>query len=273
MILNRICCFNFNLTQMIIPFNKYHGTGNDFIIIDNRNSIFNPAETGKIKDLCTRRFGVGADGLILISSANKNDYEMKYFNSDGYESSMCGNGGRCAAAFTYKHGIAGLRQRFLTSDGIHEAVIENEIIRLKMGDVDDIRTPGTDYFINTGSPHFVRFTGNVKNFKVFEEGRKIRYDKNFAPGGTNVNFVEIGNDSIFVRTYERGVEDETLSCGTGVTASAIAAVLEGHFDTNCVSVETAGGKLSVEFRIENQRIVDIWLSGPAVFVYDGNVEV
>ena len=258
---------------MIIPFNKYHGTGNDFIIIDNRNNIFNPSAAEIIKELCARRFGIGADGLILISSRKDHDFEMKYFNSDGNESSMCGNGGRCAAAFALKHVIAGPNQRFLTYDGVHEAVISEEIIRLKMNDVDEIKTPGTDYFINTGSPHFVRFTRNVKNFKVFEEGRKIRNDREFAPGGTNVNFVEVSDDSIFVRTYERGVEDETLSCGTGVTASAIASVLEGHFDTNSVKVKTPGGNLSVEFRIENHRIVDIWLSGPATYVYEGKVEI
>ena len=258
---------------MIIPFNKYHGTGNDFIIIDNRNNIFNPSDTVTIKELCTRRFSIGADGLILISSLEGYDYEMKYFNSDGNESSMCGNGGRCAAAFTNKHGIAGLSQRFLTYDGVHEAIISGEIIKLKMNDVDEIKTPGTDYYINTGSPHFVRFTRNVKNFKVFEEGRKIRNDRVYSPGGTNVNFVEVSDDSIFVRTYERGVEDETLSCGTGVTASAIASVLEGHFDTNSVKVKTPGGNLTVEFRIENHRITDIWLSGPAAFVYEGEVEV
>jgi diaminopimelate epimerase len=273
MIINRIYGFNFNLTHMIIPFNKYHGTGNDFIIIDNRNSIFNPSAAATVKALCTRRFGIGADGLILISAHPEYDYEMKYFNSDGKESSMCGNGGRCAAAFSFKYGLAGKEQRFLTYDGIHEAVISEGIIRLKMNDVNEIKTPGTDYFINTGSPHFVRFVRNVKNFKVSEEGKKIRNDREFSPGGTNVNFVEISEDKIFVRTYERGVEDETLSCGTGVTASAIASVLEGHFDTNSVIVETLGGSLSVEFRIENHRIVDIWLCGPAAKVYEGQVEV
>jgi diaminopimelate epimerase len=273
MIINRIYGFNFNLTQMIIPFNKYHGTGNDFIIIDNRNSVFNPAATATVKNLCTRRFGIGSDGLILISAHADYDYEMKYYNSDGNESSMCGNGGRCAAAFSYKYGIAGLEQRFLTFDGVHEAVIKGDVIRLKMNNINEIKTPGTDYFLDTGSPHFVRFVRNVKNFKVFDEGKKIRNSREFSPGGTNVNFVEVTDDHIFVRTYERGVEDETLSCGTGITASAIASVLEGHFDTNSVNVKTLGGSLSVEFRIENHRIVDVWLCGPAAFVYEGEVEV
>lgn len=256
---------------MTIPFNKYHGTGNDFIIIDNRKGEFNPADSSLISSLCHRRFGIGADGLILISLHKDYDFEMKYFNSDGNESSMCGNGGRCAAAFAYRHNIAGTGQRFLTWDGMHEALIKDDIIRLRMNDVTDIQTPGGDYFINTGSPHLVRFSGNVKDLDVFRLGRSLRNAKEYSPGGANVNFVEVSESSIFVRTYERGVEDETLSCGTGVTASAIAAVMEGHFDTNDVKVKTLGGDLSVEFRIENQKITNIWLCGPAAFVFDGRI--
>jgi len=258
---------------MTIPFNKYHGTGNDFVIIDNRDNKFNPDNSSLINRLCNRRFGIGADGLILISSHNDFDFEMKYFNSDGNESSMCGNGGRCAASFATKYKIAGTSQRFLTYDGIHEAIITDSVIRLKMNDIDEIKTPGSDYFINTGSPHLVRFTQNVRNLNVFDEGRKLRNAKQYEPGGTNVNFVEVGPDSIFVRTYERGVEDETLSCGTGVTASAIAAVMEGHFDNNAVNVKTLGGDLSVEFRIENRRITNVWLCGPAAFVFEGIVSI
>ena len=273
MIFNQVSSFNFTLTQMTIPFNKYHGTGNDFIIIDNREGKFNPADTSIISALCHRRFGIGADGLILISLHNEYDFEMKYYNSDGNESSMCGNGGRCAAAFARWHNIAGTTQRFLTYDGMHEALIMDDIIRLKMNDVNEIRTPGGDYFINTGSPHLVRFTVNVKDLDVFNLGRSLRNAREYAPGGTNVNFVEVADASIFVRTYERGVEDETLSCGTGVTASAIAAVMEGHFDTNAVRVRTPGGELSVEFRIEDQKITNIWLCGPASFVFEGNINV
>ena len=271
MIINSLNRFNFNLTQMTLPFNKYQGTGNDFIIIDNLNGIINPDNSSLINKLCDRRFGIGADGLILISLKSGYDYEMKYFNSDGNESSMCGNGGRCAASFTFKHEIAGKSQRFLTYDGIHEAIITDSIIRLKMNDVDQILTPGNDYFINTGSPHFVRFTSDVRSYNVFDEGRKLRNASEFKPGGTNVNFVEINDNSIFVRTYERGVEDETLSCGTGVTASAIASVLAGHFDKNTVNVKTRGGELSVEFKIEGRKITNIWLCGPATFVYEGNI--
>lgn len=273
MTLNNISRFNNNLTQMIIPFNKYQGTGNDFVIIDNRKLIFNPADSTLIKKLCNRRFGIGADGLILISNKEGYDYEMRYFNSDGNESSMCGNGGRCAADFTLLSGIACNNQRFLTCDGIHEAVVVNGIVRLKMNDVAGIKLIHSNYFINTGSPHYVVFSKNIREMDVYNEGKKLRWADSFAPGGTNVNFVETDDNGIFVRTFERGVEEETLSCGTGVTASAIAAVLSGYFDNNIINVRTPGGELSVEFKLNNDKITDIWLSGPATFVFEGHVEV
>ena len=258
---------------MIIPFNKYQGTGNDFIIIDNRNSIFNPADSEFVKNLCNRRFGIGADGLILISLHEDYDFEMKYFNSDGNESSMCGNGGRCAADFAFKEGIAGTRQKFLTFDGKHEALILNKLIRLQMNNVPAINRINESYFLNTGSPHYVKFITDLKNFDVFNEGKNLRWSDEFAPDGTNVNFVEVLDNGIFVRTYERGVEDETLSCGTGVTASAIASVLAGHFDINIINVTTRGGNLSVEFKVKKNKITDIWLCGPAIFVFKGEIEV
>jgi diaminopimelate epimerase len=258
---------------MTIPFNKYHGTGNDFIIIDNRNSIFNPVDSKLINRLCDRRFGIGADGLILISTHRDYDFEMKYFNSDGNESSMCGNGGRCAVLFASSSGIAGHKQSFLTSDGKHEALILNDLIYLQMNDVPGFSVKNGEYFLNTGSPHYVKFIKHLKDFDVFTEGKKIRFSDEFSPGGTNVNFVEVFKNCIFVRTYERGVENETLSCGTGVTASAIASVLDGHFDINSVNVRTPGGNLSVEFKILKDKITDIWLCGPATFVYDGKIEV
>jgi diaminopimelate epimerase len=273
MIFNKLERFNNSLTQMVIPFNKYHGTGNDFIIIDNRKSLFNPADTKLINRLCHRRFGIGADGLILISTLKDYDFEMKYFNSDGNEGSMCGNGGRCAAWFAYKSGIAGNKQRFLTFDGKHEALILNELVRLQMNNVAGFSLVNGSYFLNTGSPHFVKFIKNVKDFDVFNEGKELRWSEKFAPDGTNVNFAEVFDYGIFVRTFERGVEDETLSCGTGVTASAIASVLAGYFDTNIVHVKTLGGNLSVEFKVNKDKITDIWLSGPATFVYDGKIEV
>jgi diaminopimelate epimerase len=258
---------------MIIPFNKYQGAGNDFIIIDNRNPVFNPEDAGLINKLCNRRFGIGADGLILISSSTQHDYEMKYFNSDGLEGSMCGNGGRCSADFAIRSGIAGKRLSFKAVDGIHNAISEDNIIILSMNDVNDPQLVGGNYFINTGSPHYVVFRTNIDDIDVNEEGKKIRWSPDFAPGGTNVNFVEPYGEGIYVRTFERGVEEETLSCGTGVTASAIASVLSGHFDTNIIRVKTKGGDLSVSFKISGKIISGIWLSGPATFVFEGEVEV
>jgi len=258
---------------MIITFNKYQGTGNDFIIIDNRTSLFNPSDPTLINKLCDRRLGIGADGLILINQAPGFDFEMLYFNSDGFESTMCGNGGRCAADFAIRSGIAGKKLAFKAIDGVHEAVSEKEIIKLRMNDVDETRIASGNYFINTGSPHYVIFKENISLIDVYMEGKKIRWSKDFPPGGTNVNFVEIAGNSLYVRTFERGVENETLSCGTGVTASAIAAVLSGHFVTNVVNVRTRGGNLKVEFEIKGEKITNIWLSGPATFVFEGKIEV
>ena len=257
---------------MIIPFNKYEGTGNDFVIVDNRKELVNPGNNDLIRKLCDRRFGIGADGLMLISDHQDFDFEMKYFNSDGNESTMCGNGGRCAAHFSLSKGIAGNEQRFLTFDGIHRAFVEDGFVRLGMNDVINPVKIDNNYFLNTGSPHYIVPVNNVRQTDVFNEGRKLRYSEAFAPDGTNVNFVEILKDGIFVRTYERGVENETLSCGTGVTASAISAVLAGHFDKGEVNVVTTGGTLKVEFRVEKDRITDIWLIGPATFVFEGEIE-
>ena len=273
MTLNKLQRFNNTLTQMTITFNKYQAAGNDFIIIDNRTSIFNPEDSSLINKLCDRRFGIGADGLILINHTLSLDFEMIYFNSDGFESTMCGNGGRCAADFAVRQGIAGNKLTFKAIDGIHEAIAEEDIIRLRMNDVNETRIVGGNYFINTGSPHYVIFSKDVSNLDVYEEGKRIRWSKDFPPGGTNVNFVEPLGNSIYVRTFERGVEDETLSCGTGVTASAIAAVLSGHFDTKSVNVRTKGGNLKVEFEVEGEKITNIWLCGPATFVFEGKIEV
>ena len=257
----------------IVGFNKYQGAGNDFIIIDNRNSIFNPDNPALIKKLCDRRFGIGADGLILINNKTGFDFEMVYFNADGYIGSMCGNGGRCTADFALKSGIAEKKLRFIAADGIHYAEPEGELIRLKMNDVNEIRSVAGNYFIITGSPHYVIFMKELDNFDVFNEGRKIRQSKDFQPGGTNVNFVESDTNGIFVRTFERGVEDETLSCGTGVTASAIASVLSGHFVSSPVNVRTRGGNLKVEFDVNGTQISDIWLCGPATFVFEGKIRI
>jgi diaminopimelate epimerase len=258
---------------MKAEFKKYQGAGNDFVIIDNRKGIFNPDNSTLINKLCDRRFGIGADGLILIGSSREYDYEMKYFNSDGFEGTMCGNGGRCSADFAIRTGIAGKKHIFKAIDGLHRAVAEDGIINLSMNDVKDPRIVNGSYFINTGSPHYVLFRDKVSDIDVDSEGRKFRWAEEFAPGGTNVNFVEVEKDGLFVRTFERGVEEETLSCGTGVTASAIAAVLSGHFDIGTVKVRTKGGNLAVTLSITGKNIHDIWLAGPATFVFDGTVEV
>ena len=256
-----------------IAFNKYQGAGNDFIMIDNRQHLIDPDNSEIINRLCDRRFGIGADGLILISDYDTLDFEMKYFNSDGKPGSMCGNGGRCAAHFAMKCGIAGKNQKFMAFDGPHEARVENEIVRLQIADVKGFNIIDDNYFINTGSPHYIVFSDDVNKINVYEEGKRLRWSEKFAPGGTNVNFVQVIDGGLKIRTFERGVEDETLACGTGVTASAIASVLKGHFDTTPVNVSARGGDLKVEFRIENKEIMNVWLTGPATFVFEGSIDL
>jgi diaminopimelate epimerase len=257
---------------MVIFFNKYQGAGNDFIIIDNRNGQINPADYKLINKLCDRHFGIGADGLILVSDVGNGDFEMKYFNSDGKPGSMCGNGGRCVAHFAKNSGIAGNKQRFLAFDGIHEAFVDKDIVRLQMSDVNSFQIINGNYFLNTGSPHYVVFSEGVENMDVFNEGKKLRWAPEFAPGGTNVNFVEVINDTLYLRTFERGVEDETLACGTGITASAIASVLSGRFVSAPVKVKARGGNLKVEFELKDNKVINIWLTGPATFVFSGEIE-
>ncbi|HMJ46539.1 MAG TPA: diaminopimelate epimerase, partial [Ferruginibacter sp.] len=208
---------------MEFTFYKYHGSGNDFIILDNREGEFTAFTSKQVKILCHRRFGIGADGLILLCKKEGYDFEMIYYNSDGKPGSMCGNGGRCLVRFAYHMGLHKYTYHFLAADGDHEAEIGiNEIIRLKMQDVKEVEEHSSYSIVNTGSPHFVKFANDIMNVDVVESGRDIRNSKAFLKDGINVNFVEnIGEDSIFVRTYERGVEDETLSCGTGVTAAAL----------------------------------------------------
>ncbi|MCU0455197.1 MAG: diaminopimelate epimerase [Bacteroidales bacterium] len=258
---------------MNVSFNKYQGAGNDFIIIDNRKGSINPDDSVLINRLCDRRFGIGADGLILVSDHEKADYEMKYFNSDGRLGSMCGNGGRCTAHFSHKWKIAGDDQKFIAYDGIHEASVTGDTVRLQMADVNEYKIIGGSYFINTGSPHYVVFTNGIDNMNVNEEGSRLRWSPLFAPGGTNVNFVEVGDKGLYIRTFERGVEEETLACGTGVTASAIASVLIGHFDTGTVNVRARGGNLKVEFKVKDGKVTNVWLTGPATFVFEGSIMI
>lgn len=258
---------------MTIAFNKYHGTGNDFIIIDNRNRVLNPPVSALIRKLCDRRFGIGADGLIIISEHEGYDFEMAYYNADGQESSMCGNGGRCAVDFAIRSGISGKKLTFMAADGPHQSEYDNGIIRLRLNDVSGSDIINGNHFINTGSPHYVVFTEDPDLINVSSEGKRLRWSPDFPEGGTNVNFAGIENNGLYVRTFERGVEDETLSCGTGVTASAIAAVLSGHFVSGPVNVRTRGGNLKVEFDGNSDLITNIWLCGPATFVFEGQIKI
>jgi diaminopimelate epimerase len=254
-------------------FYKYQGTGNDFIIIDNRNWTLTSLTVDKVKFLCDRRFGIGADGLMLLNPKTGYDFEMKYYNSDGRESSMCGNGGRCMVKFAYHLGIHKDKYHFLAVDGEHEAEIDGDIVNLKMNDVHAIVEYDNDYILDTGSPHYVKLVSDVMDYNVVGKGMEIRYSTKFAQEGINVNFIEPKKvDEIIVRTYERGVEDETLSCGTGVTASAL---VYHHNDVgyNDVTVITKGGRLAVRYnRIDDNTFTDIWLCGPAEKVFEGNVE-
>lgn len=258
---------------MQLNFYKYQGTGNDFIILDNRtkNLILT---TEQINFLCNRRFGIGADGLMLLNQSNTYDFEMKYYNADGNESTMCGNGGRCLVKFANDIGLKKENYHFIASDGPHEAHFEkNGWVDLHMKNVDNIEHYYGDFLLNTGSPHYVKIVTDIDNYEVFKEGRAIRFSKDFEKEGINVNFVEMVNeDTITVRTYERGVENETLSCGTGVTA---AALIFAHNDAgfNRIEVNTLGGKLAVEFDKLGENFSNIWLCGPATFVFKGEIQL
>ena len=260
---------------MDLTFYKYQGTGNDFIMVDNRTSVLSKNDTNLIRFLCDRRFGIGADGLILLENSEdpRDDFKMVYFNSDGNESSMCGNGGRCLVAFAKFLGIVKDQAAFTAIDGFHEAVITNELVGLKMTDVDGIAEHADALFLNTGSPHHVIFTDGVENLDVKKEGAAIRYSEAYASkGGTNVNFAALIEDDTFkVRTYERGVEDETFSCGTGVTAVALAAHASGKTSASNVQLSTPGGELSVKFTPVGSSYKDIWLTGPARLVFKGEI--
>jgi len=267
---------------MIIRFSKYHGTGNDFILIDNRSHLFRNYNESfdLIERLCHRRFGIGGDGLILINSSSDTDFEMVYFNSNGKEGTMCGNGGRCSVAFANSLGLVKDKTVFKAIDGNHEAFIigkEHDItnVKLKMQDVNAIQKNEGYFVVDTGSPHYIRFEKNVAEMNILQSGRDIRYSEAFAEKGINVNFAEAFEDHIYMRTYERGVEDETLSCGTGATATAIAACLSGYLnDRNICNIKTLGGNLTVHFNHPNDSsFTDIWLEGPATCVYKGEINI
>ncbi len=257
---------------MKFHFYKYQATGNDFVLLDNREAKFSFTPE-LIQKICHRRFGIGADGLILLEQNSNTDFTMVYYNPDGSQS-LCGNGCRSAVQFASFLGIVNGKATFDAYDGLHSAeVLPTGNIKLEMNPVNVVKEIGDDLFINTGSPHYIQFVEDLENHPVFEQGKKIRYSTLFEPSGTNVNFAEIlPNNTVFVRTYERGVENETLSCGTGVTAVALAASTKGL--TSPVLIKTLGGDLSVEFESGQPGTFNqIYLIGPAKMVFEGDLEL
>lgn len=259
---------------MDLRFVKYQGTGNDFIMIDNRWGEWDDLSISTIRKLCDRRFGIGADGLIKINTIPGYDFEVDYYNSDGSKS-FCGNGARCSVAFAHELGITANSVSFMAIDGAHEAVKEDGLVFLKMNDVPEIDDSQKEYVLDTGSPHFIHFTENVTDFDIVAYGKQIRYSDKYKQAGINVNAIhQLDEHSFEIRTYERGVEDETLSCGTGVTAAALALgkknQVTGEFE---YKVKSQGGMLSVRFTNNNPGFTNIWLIGPAVAVFKGEVNV
>jgi len=254
---------------MAIPFFKYQGTGNDFIMIDNRQNIFSKNDTKLVKQMCDRKFGIGADGLILLENHENLDFTMVYFNADGNPSSMCGNGGRCIVAFAKQLGVIQDETVFEAVDGEHEARVENDMVHLKMQDVQHIETFDDHLFLNTGSPHHVQWVENLAFYDVRSEGAKLRYSDLYGAAGSNINFVEQTGTTFSLRTYERGVEDETLSCGTGATAVALAIHHQGKTDSLEIPLKVEGGNLKVTFEPVAEGYQNIFLIGPAQAVYTG----
>lgn len=253
----------------MIRFEKYQGTGNDFIMIDNRSSQIAEDVLSRVRFWCDRRFGIGADGVILIENHSSADFEMVYYNSDGSQS-FCGNGSRCAVLFARSLGIVQDNAQFMAIDGMHEAKIDSEgMVHLKMADVHEIEESEDYFFIHTGSPHYIKYVNEVDKMDVVKEAKLIRYSAKYASEGTNVNFVGVGEDRLIVRTYERGVEDETLSCGTGVTAVALSAAGD-EFGNYEALIQTLGGTLEVSYdKVGENSFTNIFLIGPGVKVFEG----
>lgn len=267
---------------MKIPFYKYQGAGNDFVMIDNRTTQWiSKDDQQSIAHFCDRRFGVGADGLILLQDHTSYGLEMVYFNADGKEGSMCGNGGRCFVAFAHHLGIVGESCQFIATDGPHAATIKEQgnWVELKMIDVEQVQSQSNHFTMNTGSPHYVQFVEDIDQLNVVEAGRAIRYSERFSQEGINVNFIAPSAKEISIATYERGVEDETLACGTGVTAAAIAFFIKepikavSFLRKGGIPIKAKGGDLKVRFEVANQQFRNIWLCGPAAFVFKGEIEV
>ena len=259
---------------MTISFSKYQGAGNDFILLDNRDGRYDTLSIETIQRLCDRKFGIGADGLIKINSHPTLDFEADYYNADGSKS-FCGNGGRCAVSFSHKLGLDVATTRFMGFDGEHLAHLADGIIRLKMADVYTIQSVDGNYELYTGSPHYVHFSTDIQEFDIYSFGRMIRYNDQYAAEGINVNVVEeLENDYLFVRTYERGVEDETYACGTGVTAVAMAmAKKQNQIGQVVTPVTVLGGNLEINFSYDGQKFTDVFLCGPAERVFEGEIEI
>jgi diaminopimelate epimerase len=259
---------------MKILFHKYQGTGNDFIIFDNRNKMFPKKNKQTIKSLCDRKFGVGADGLILLEDSLQHDFKMIYYNADGNPGSMCGNGGRCIVAFAQYLDIIGNTTTFEAMNKIYHATLDKDLVSLTMNDVNQIESFHDHVFLNTGSPHHIEFEESINDIDIYKKGKEIRYGSPYFEEGTNVNFVSQLNKNTFeIRTYERGVEDETMSCGTGVTAVAIASHALHKTTDNSINLQTLGGNLQVSFIVENSCYKNIVLKGPATFVFKGSIQL
>lgn len=261
--------------KMRLEFYKYQGAGNDFVMIDNRSGFFPKENTQLIAHLCDRRFGIGGDGLILLENDTETDFKMVYYNSDGNQSSMCGNGGRCLVAFAKDLNVINDRTTFIATDGLHHASFEdNGWVSLQMIDVPTIEIKKDHSFLNTGSPHHVQMVEELEHYNIKEKGAAIRYGELYGAAGSNINFVEKIDDTTFrLRTYERGVEDETLACGTGATAVAIAMNATGQTDATAINVNVEGGKLVVSFDKNQNGFTNVFLKGPAEFVFKGTIEV
>ena len=258
---------------MTINFSKYHSTGNDFVILDNRNDIIKKKNKKTIRSICQRRFGVGSDGLILLQNHKDVDFEMLYFNADGALSTLSGNGARCVVSYAKELGIIDNECKFIAADGEHTAIINGKVVKLKLCDVNEIEEDGDYFVLNTGSPNYVTIHTHLDKIDVSIVGKQIRNNERFKKEGINVNFVEIQYDNkLFVRTYERGVENETLSCGTGIVASAIAVAVELDDGTD-FEIATRGGNLNVSFERNGDTFSNIWLEGPVIKVYEGQIKL
>ena len=255
-----------------LQFYKYQGAGNDFVLVDNRSGIFDPKNEDLVRRLCDRRFGIGADGLMLLQEIDGYDFEMVYYNADGREGTMCGNGGRCIVAFARDLGIIQDNTDFLAVDGPHYAEIESNLVNLGMIDVQEVNRDADAYVLNTGSPHYIAKSNNLIDLNVYQAGYAIRNNDTYKAEGINVNFAEKEDNGYFVRTFERGVEDETLACGTGATAAAMAMAIEEQLEGDIhIPIRVLGGQLYISFHKEGMQFKDVFLKGPAEQVFKGEI--